>query len=281
MVFWDVEHGSAAYIKTPGGRHIVIDLGIGSYGDSDSTFSPLLHLKQKWGVEHLDAVIVTHPHTDHIDDISNFDALHPAVLTRPSHLTEDEIRNGNRSQDKAVVDKYLEIASKYSSPLLLDPYDPANNGGATIQRFLPTQCARTNLNNHSIVTVVSHAESKVLIPGDNEPPSWDELLKNDGFLSAIKGTDILLAPHHGRKSGFSSELFEHITPHLVIISDGRFCDTSATSNYSQNARGWKVHHRKGGEDEERKCVTTRKDGVILVELGVNADQKPFMSVTID
>ncbi|ODS37411.1 MAG: hypothetical protein A7316_09440 [Candidatus Altiarchaeales archaeon WOR_SM1_86-2] len=30
IVFWDVQHGSATYIKTPNGKHIVQDLGTGS-----------------------------------------------------------------------------------------------------------------------------------------------------------------------------------------------------------------------------------------------------------
>lgn len=45
MVFWDVQHGHATYIKTPNNKHIVIDLGIGDYSGNDSTFSPLKQLK--------------------------------------------------------------------------------------------------------------------------------------------------------------------------------------------------------------------------------------------
>ena len=44
IVFWDVERGHAAYLQSPNGRHIVIDLGTGSYG-SDYEFCPLVHLK--------------------------------------------------------------------------------------------------------------------------------------------------------------------------------------------------------------------------------------------
>lgn len=28
VMIWDVDHGSAAYIKTPTGKHIAIDLGV-------------------------------------------------------------------------------------------------------------------------------------------------------------------------------------------------------------------------------------------------------------
>jgi len=282
FVFWDVQHGSAAYIATPAGQHIVVDLGSGSYGESDLEFSPLLHLKSKWRIGRLDGVIITHPHRDHLDDIFHFDALSPRTLVRPGHLSEDAIRAGNRTADKDVIDKYLEISQRYSSPVGPgeDPFDANNNGRVKFERFTPLSSPTSNLNNHSIVTVISHAQSKMIVPGDNEPASWDELLQRNDFLSAIKGTDILVASHHGRESGFSSALFEHIKPYLTIVSDGRFCDTSATDRYAQKTRGWTVHKRSGGK-EERKCVTTRSDGVIVVKFGENADGTPFIEVTID
>ncbi len=52
-VFWDVEHGNAACIRTPTDQHIAVDLGTGSYGDSNLEFSPLLHLKHKWNQNRL------------------------------------------------------------------------------------------------------------------------------------------------------------------------------------------------------------------------------------
>ena len=73
IVVWDVQHGHAVYFQTPGGQDFVIDLGTGSYGDSDYEFSPLLHLKRKYDVVQLDGVIITHPHRDHLDDIFNFE----------------------------------------------------------------------------------------------------------------------------------------------------------------------------------------------------------------
>ncbi len=54
VVFWDVQHGHAAYIKTPNGRHIVVDLGTGKYSGNNAEFSPLLHLKNNYGVDRLD-----------------------------------------------------------------------------------------------------------------------------------------------------------------------------------------------------------------------------------
>lgn len=77
FVFWDVQHGNATYFSTPHGQHIAVDLGTGKLGDGNPAFSPLLHMRDSWGVSQLDSVILTHPHRDHLDDIFNFDKLYP------------------------------------------------------------------------------------------------------------------------------------------------------------------------------------------------------------
>lgn len=105
------------------------------------------------------------------------------------------------------------------------------------------------------------------------------MLKAD-FRAAVSNADILLAPHHGRKSGFDIDFVNLVNPRLTIVSDGRFCDSSANGRYSEKSRGWKVHHRSGNISEDRYCLTTNSDGHVELDLGYNGDQ-PFLSVSID
>ncbi len=285
LVFWDVQHGNSLYADSPNGTKFAFDLGTGSVGDQRENFSPFQHLKNNWGVQQIHGVVITHPHRDHIDDIFSFDEMQPQVLRRPRHLTEADIRSGNRPADSGYIDKYLELDSRFvhstkdTGGVDTSPFLSANNGGVSIQCFYPKNCATSNLNNHSVVTVLAFASSKVLIPGDNESPSWKELLLDPSFKTAIAGTDILLAPHHGREAGFSTELFEHISPRLTIISDGPALETSVTEKYKSKSSGWTVHYRSGKAKETRYCLTTRKDKVIVVELGISSGtQKPFLYV---
>ncbi|MFW6129473.1 MAG: ComEC/Rec2 family competence protein [Candidatus Aminicenantaceae bacterium] len=283
IVIWDVQHGNGIFIKTPNGTYAVKDLGSGSYSSGKGDFSPLLHIKEKYGIERLDYVIISHPHKDHISDIMNFDDLSPRVLCRPKHLTKDDVMRDVLDKDKPLFEKYFEINQKYSEPISPEenPKLPRNNGGVEILNFHPKSCEKSNINNHSIVTILSYAESKVILPGDNESPSWKELLKNEDFINAIRNADILLAPHHGRKSGYYQELFDYFKPYITVVSDGRFCDSSATNRYGNVSKGWTVHHRISGEKEKRYCLTTRKDGVIVIKLGYTEEKKTYIAVTVD
>lgn len=284
LIIWDVQHGSAAYLKTPAGKHIVIDLGTGNYSNGETGFSPLKHLKSKYQIKQLDEVIITHPHTDHIDDIMNFDSLNPKILTRPKHLTKEDIKKANPSKDQHKVEKYLDINQRYSVPVedYENPGIAENNGGVTINTFVPSKCETSNINNHSIVVLIEYLGVKILVPGDNEAVSWKELLERKDFLDAIKNIDVFVASHHGRESGYYSELFKHFSPELVIVSDGTVQETSVTDKYSKNAKGWNVYKRSENEKYayKRQCVTTRNDGTIIVKVGLN-QQKVYMNVTID
>ena len=277
LIVWNVQHGSAAYIQTPNGKHIAIDLG------ADGTFSPLHHLRRN-RIAKLDHLTITHPHMDHIDDILNLDLLSPRTLLIPKTLTENDIRSGNpkpSQEAEAKIQKYLDIRRKYSSPV--DPHDdvdlPQNNGGVSIATFRPKRSSTANLNNHSLVTVLEYSGVKVLIPGDNEAASWEELLNRDDFIEAISGTHVFVASHHGRESGFHSPLFDHFRPTITLISDGRAVDTTATSRYTNVTKGWAVRRRNGAW-QDRKCVTTRNDGTIKVTI-TSGNPIGSMGVLID
>jgi beta-lactamase superfamily II metal-dependent hydrolase len=262
ITVWDVNHGNATYIKTPNNRHIVVDLG-----DRDD-FSPLQNLVAR-GVPQLDVAVITHPHRDHLDDIFNFYLITPPTLCRPNHLSEADIRNGNRDSDMPIIDEYLRISALYNASVSpVDDFNtPDNFGGAEFQVFVPRGCDKCNLNNHSLVVVVSYAGLKMVIPGDNEAPSWKELLKDPRFVQAVKGADVFLASHHGRQAGYCPELFEVMgKPKLVLISDTAHGDTSVTSSYSNQSQGWTVYDSDGTADT-RHCVTTRCDGHITIKFG--------------
>jgi hypothetical protein len=78
---------------------------------------------------------------------------------------------------------------------------------------------------------------------------------------------------------YCAELFEAIgKPYITIISDGPYSETSATSNYGNQSKSWLVHF-PDGSSENRKCVTTRQDGVVRVT-AYYVEEKPYLNVYV-
>ena len=276
MYIHNVGHGQAIHAFTPNGQSIVIDLGC-----SDD-FSPLEWLR---GVtDTIDCLVITHPHGDHIDEILRIGELGLKVrqLHVPRKLTPEEVYRQNQRYYTDKLDAYFRYVAGWSTPIAPDDLvgTPGASGGFKLSTFCDAGSAPSNINNHSLVVAIEYARSKIIIPGDNEAPSWKALLDNPSFVNSMTGVDVLMASHHGRESGYCADLFAHgRKPNLCVISDGRVQDTDATGRYSYHAQGWKVNSRSGTAAKDRFAITTRTDGFVHIQGGYNGDQRPFLQVT--
>lgn len=277
---YDVKHGNSIYISTPDGTQIIQDLGQGSYDKSSEYWSPLEHLRDKWDISGFDYTVVTHPDLDHIEDILNLDDFKIGKFIRPFHLSRDKVVDNVRDSDRDIFERYADLDTQLANVMSYDQkrleISPAETGGAEIEFFRPKDCSDSNLNNHSIVTVIEYADTKIVLPGDNESASWRELLELDEFVEAIEDADVLLAAHHGREDGFCEDIFEEFNPKLTIVSDGEYGDTSVTKDYNRVTEGWEVHDSDGGS-EPREVLTTRNDGYVRIEVGFN-EENPYLEV---
>ncbi len=272
MTVWDVQLGLAIHVKAPNSKYIVIDLGTGTY-ESGNT-SPILRRRY----DNIAYMIITHPHLDHISDILNFDINSPSILQRPKSLTNEEVMEGVRYCDKAKFEKYCEINNRYNLPVKYDDENYTGNsdnyGGLEIKTYSTSACDHSNFNNFSIITVFTLSGIKVVVCGDNETDSLEKLMKQEEFKNTVRNADVLVAPHHGRESAYHSEFVSLINPRITIISDTTKSDASAVDKYTQKSRGWRVR------GEERKCLTTRKDGNITVEFGESDDPNYYATLHI-
>lgn len=259
MKIWNVELGLAVHIKAPNGRYIVIDLG------STNNTSPLQSLYRK----DVGYMIITHPHLDHFSDIQNIDYARPQILSRCKDYSRSELLEGVRDCDKDKITQYCNFAESYNGPVppYMDPTTEAPFDGLTIEVFRTSACDKSNKNNFSSIVVLKLGNAKVVVCGDNEKESFEILMKRTDFKEAVKDAWVLVAPHHGRESGYYEEFVDLVKPDITIISDKSGTDTSASQKYTNKSKGYKVNNKLTGEKEDRYCLTTRKDGNIEVIFG--------------
>lgn len=262
MLVFNVGHGNSVYLKMLE-KDVMLDCG----ADENGGFSPSNWLKNKWNVTKLDYLQISHPHIDHIRDILNVDNnFHPKVFSRNRVITEQKIKEENDEVFDThgdLIKKYLQFDSSYNGTLAPNEIPDSSewSGGARVVTFSNTD-QDMNLNDLSLIAFIQHGNHVVLYGGDLEEKGWNNLLSKKYFTDWLKITNILIASHHGRENGYSSEIFRYCKPQLTIVSDGRFGDTSATSRYSAITSGMTVKKRSGGS-ETRKVITTRNDGTIL------------------
>lgn len=254
----DVAHGDCIHVSTPCGKNVLIDCG----GKGDTSASRWLEALE---VESLHNLIISHPHIDHIRDIVNIDKRFcPGTFGRNEAITREKIREENEDvfdDCKDIIEKYLEMNQKYNAPAAPanDTTSPEWDGSAYIYRFC-NRSQEMGLNDLSRTSFISCGGHTILHAGDLEEDGWRELLKNKQFCDQLSSTTVLVASHHGRKSGFCSDVFDLLRPVITIVSDGRFQDNSATDRYCKVTKGLEVDGKK------RHVLTTRKDKTITVEI---------------
>lgn len=288
---WDVKRGDCILVKGPE-ENVLIDVG------GNSEFSPSKHIHNNHGTD-IDSLIISHPDEDHIEDLPNFvDEYSPNSIywSRPvSSIPYIKHRKENRYPDK---ESYQEIAGAFLEHFDKDEYDDEDyqdssspikserNKGAvtyTSYRLSRDKLGLTpaeeldddkgvNLNSLSYLTVVKYNGFKLVTMGDLEENAIETLIGYDEVANDLEGTDVLIAPHHGLDSSYTSELFNYFTPDIVAISDAGSADSSAQGKYYQQADG-KTVARRNDSAETRYTVSTYNDGVIYLGVGESGSYK--------
>lgn len=273
MKVWNVELGLAVHIKTPNNKFIVIDLG------SRANLSPISKLYCK----NVGYMVITHPHHDHFSDIRRIGNASPLVLNRCKSYSREELMDGVQANQKEDFITYCDFVESYNGPVGPgnDPTNENTFDGLTAKVYSCSDLNKNNKNHFSAIVVLQLGNARIVVCGDNTPESLQELMKNDSFKDDVRSAWVLVAPHHGRESGYYNEFVSHVNPYLTVISDTNVGSTSVTEKYDQHTRGWKVYNNSTRKTEDRKCVSTRNDGNIKIEFG-ESDSNPagVLSVSI-
>lgn len=207
VTFFDVGQGDAALLKTPTGKHVLIDVGTWSPGNNSGKTVILPHLQNE-GIEKLDAIILSHPHADHIGGI--IDIL--------NEIPVQVIYSSDYEYDSNLYQNYTTLAREKSIPAVkvsagdMLPIDPA----MLFMVMGPHQnYYNRDPNENSVVVNVIYGESEFLFTGDAGEYQEKHLLHTYGNLL---DTDLLKVGHHGSKTSSGTPFLKEVTPELAVIS---------------------------------------------------------------
>lgn len=253
LKIFDVEHGACALLTCDNGTRIMIDCG----HNGTTGWRPGSYLKQQ-GVTSLDMLVITNYDEDHVSGLPDLRAnVTIGRLWRNKSVTPDTLKKLKTEDGMGDgIEELVKMANTYTAEA-----GPLELQGVERQAFHLSYPDFDDENNLSFVVHLKLNGIGFLFPGDLETKGWDTLLARDQRLcTAVAGTKVLIASHHGRESGLCPDMFTKYgcKPYWVVISDkGYQYDTQKTVPfYSSHAIG------AAFRGEERKVLTTRNDGRI-------------------
>ena len=189
-------------IITSGDHAMMIDTG----NDADSRL--VLDYLDRLEITHLDYLIGTHAHEDHIGSLDD-------VLL---HLDTEVVMMPEMGIRDTYYDDVLQAIEQTQTPLVHpEPGQKYTLGEDTFTIVAPIRKDYREINNSSIVIRYVHGQTSILFTGDMEIPSEQDVLNSHALIRS----DILKSPHHGCETSSSQAFLEAVSPKDVVISVGR------------------------------------------------------------
>ena len=198
--FLDVGQADAAILEC-GGEVMMIDGG--GRADSSLIYSVL---SNTLGIAHIDCMIATHPHEDHVGGLSA--ALNACSVGR--------IYSPVKRWDSKTFSSFVKYAQEQGLELTApEAGDSFAFGDAQVQ-FLSPARRYGNTNDCSIVVRIVHGDNAFLFTGDAEWDAEHDMAASGYDLSA----DVLKVGHHGSDTSSSYVFLREVMPSYAVISCG-------------------------------------------------------------
>lgn len=195
--FFDVGQADAALVECDG-RYMLIDGG--NKADSNLIYSVL----KSEGVSHLDMVVGTHAHEDHIGGL-------PGAF---NYTTADVTLCPVTSYDTDAFEDFKRYADQNGGGITVPSVGDTYTLGSAKIEILGLNAG--DVNNNSIVLKIQYGETSFLFTGDAEREAEQAILNRGADLSAT----VLKVGHHGSDTSTTYPFLREIMPEYAVISVG-------------------------------------------------------------
>lgn len=201
--FIDVGQGNCTLLRC-GGKAILVDSG--EVGAAQTVINYIKDL----GIDELNCVLVTHPHTDHMGAMTKIlyefkidDLIMPEI--------PEEIIPTNKTYEKFLT----AVSDNAGNVIAAKPGETYSYGEMKLEIFAPLR-DYDNLNDMSAVSRISYGDTSVMFTGDATTTVEKDLLKKNINYSAT----VLNVGHHGSKTSSSEAWLRAVNPKYAVICCG-------------------------------------------------------------
>ena len=199
--FLDCGQADSIFIELPDGKCMLIDAGESDFG---KTLESFIRFK---GYSHIDYVVATHPHSDHIggmEHILKSFSVGKFYMPEILHNTKTFERMLDALKENECECMYISQGSIIADLM----YD--------IKVLAPYRESYSRMNNYSAVIKLSYNNVSTLFSADAEIDSEREMIESALDMRA----DVLKVGHHGSSTSTSHQYLDAVSPRDAIISVG-------------------------------------------------------------
>lgn len=219
----DIGQGDAVLIQT-GAKNILIDTGDDKYyedGKKGKENTQLLTELQKLKIDHIDTLVMTHAHADHIGKADKVIA---------QYGVKELVYNGIPSTSKYFINALKAAKANGTQQVKVKAGDVLDFGnGVSFEIVSPSQSLidedtaaikakkKVDVNNESVVGRLTFGNFAMLFTGDAEGPVEKDMAASYGKKLKCQ---VLKAGHHGSKTSSTAEFLKLVQPESVVMSLG-------------------------------------------------------------
>lgn len=208
LFFLPVGQGDAAVLRTPRGAWIVIDGGPRTAG-RDAGARVVVPFLRRQGVRRLAALVVSHPHADHLGGV-------PAILRA---FPADVVLESGQPDGLRLYREYLaEVVKRGSRWRAARAGDRLTIDGVTLRVWHPDSAwlaASSDYNENSVVLTVEFGSFRAVFPGDAGRPVEGRRAAQIGDVTLLK------VGHHGSRTATGDAWLAALKPEHCVVPVGR------------------------------------------------------------